>query len=264
MTDPRLTLMIHDIASGFSKFHISWELALEDLRERYRRSYIGLIWVVVSFIAFISIKQIVFSQLFPVSGDNYFSHLVIGFALFTYCSAIVPGAANLFVSNRTWILSSNLPYTLYANKLIFQAMIELGLLTIASALLIGFGSHLALGNLWSIPLALVVYYLSSLGLCLMLAPLGALFRDSVYLVQTIMRMLFFATPIIWLPTPGTMRGTIAKWNPLTYYLEIIREPLISGTVPTLAWLVTGASTLVLLLIGSLIFALTRKRIAHWL
>ncbi|MBW3096892.1 ABC transporter permease [Pseudohoeflea coraliihabitans] len=255
---------LHDLKQGFSKSSLSFELAVEDLRDRYRRSYIGVAWIMISFLAFIVIKQVVFSGLALVEGYDFFSHLVIGFTLFTFMSAIIPGAANLYFANRTWILSSNLPYVLYINKLIFHSFIELLLVsTVATLLIVIFGDARP-ANIWTILPSLLVYYLSAFALCLTLGPIGARWRDSVYAIQAIMRMLFFATPIIWVASPGTVRETIAKWNPLTYYLDIIRVPLITGEIPVEAWLVTTSCTTLLLALGIIVFTATRKRIAHWL
>ena len=253
-----------DIVDGFARLPVASALALEELRDRYRRSYIGLSWVLVSFIAFILVKQLVFAQIFEMEGYDFLSHLVIGFALFNFISSIFRGGAALFVMNRTWLLSSNFPYTLYINKLILKSIIELFLLTIASAIMIISLGDVRPGALWSVPLAIIFYFLSAYGTCLLLAPLGAMFRDGIYAVQTMTRILFFATPIIWLPTPGTIRGEVAKWNPLTYYIQIIREPLMVGEVSWIAWLVVFCLTALLLCSGALVFAATRKKVAYWL
>ena len=259
-----VTYALRDIVDGFLRLPIAWSLAHEDLRDRYRRSYIGLAWVVVSFIGFILVKQLIFAQLFQVDGYDFLSHLVIGFALFTFVSTVIPGGAGLFNANRTWILSSNLPYTLYVNKLILQSFIELGLLTISATILLLLWGDLHPSALWTIPPALLLYYLSAYGTCLLLAPIGARVRDSVYAIQTVMRMLFFATPIVWLPTPGTLRAEIARWNPFTYYLDIIRMPLMNGDVSTQSWLIVTGITGLLLIAGFVAFTIARKKVAYWI
>ena len=117
---------IADIAEGLKRLDLSFAIAWEDLKDRYRRSYIGLAWIILSFLAFILVKALVFSGFFDQADYDFFSHLVIGFALFGFMSATISGGAHLFVANRTWILSTNLPYTVYAHVLAIRSLVELG------------------------------------------------------------------------------------------------------------------------------------------
>lgn len=259
-----LRIAFDDISGGLQRIQMSFIMALEDLKDRYRRSLIGLAWIVISFLGFIGIKQLVFDQLMSAENYDFFSHLVIGFAIFTFISSVVPGATNLFVASRTWILSTDLPYSVYANTMVLRAMFELALVTIAAVALIVMYGVVRPGALWTLVPALLLYYLAAFSLSLLLAPIGTRYRDVVYAVQTGMRMLFFATPIIWIPTPGTMRETVAFWNPLTYFIDLIRVPIMSGDVPGLAWMVSIFVTVVLLLAGLAVFATTKRRIPIWL
>jgi mannose-1-phosphate guanylyltransferase / mannose-6-phosphate isomerase len=45
------------------------------------------------------------------------------------------------------------------------------------------------------------------------------------------RFLFFATPIFWIPDEGTIRLLLARINPLTWFLDIIRMPLLGQSPP---------------------------------
>ena len=45
-------------------------LALEDLRDRYRRTVLGLTWIIASFGLFVAVKVFVFGQLTKVSGRS--------------------------------------------------------------------------------------------------------------------------------------------------------------------------------------------------
>lgn len=259
-----LTIAFEDISGGLQRLQMSFILALEDLKDRYRRSLIGLAWIVISFLGFIAIKQLVFDQLMATDSYDFFSHLVIGFAIFTFISAVVPGATNLFVASRTWILSTDLPYSVYANTMVLRALSELALVSVAATILIAIWGNVQPGSLWTLIPAIGLYYLAAFSLSLLLAPIGTRYRDVVYAVQTGMRMLFFATPIIWIPTDGTIREIVAKWNPLSYFIDLVRVPIMSGSIPVYSWLVSGLVTLVLLFAGLVVFSTTKRRIPIWL
>lgn len=253
-----------DLFAGAKRIDLAATLAFEDLVDRYRRSYVGLAWIILSFLAFILVKSLIFGGLFATDDYDFFSHLVIGFAIYGFISSAISGGASIFISNRTWILSTNLPYSVYIHVLAIRSLVELGLVGLAAAILVFTMGDISPGHLWSVPFAIIPFYISTIGICLAIGPLSTRHRDVVYAIQTLMRILFFATPIIWLPTPGTMRGTIATWNPLTYYIDIVRVPIIEGQLPLISWSIVGALTALLLVCGMIVFSRTKQAIPLWL
>lgn len=253
-----------DLRDGFKRFGLSTSLAWEDLKDRYRRSLLGLIWIVLAFLGFVLIKALIFGDLFNADGYDYFSHLVIGFALFGYITALLPGGGDVFALSRVWILSTDLPYTVYANMLVIRSMIELIFVAVAAAICVIWLGNVSPGKVWTLLPAIILYYVTGLGWCFVCGPIGTRYRDLVYLLQSITRMLFFATPIIWVATPGSTRGLIATYNPLTYFIDIIRKPLIEGEVPVFSWLVCLCCCLGIWIVGLIVFSLTKRRIALWL
>ena len=239
-------------------------LAWEDLKDRYRRSVLGLIWIVLSFLGFILIKALVFGNTYGGGDFDYFSHLVVGFALFGFIAASIPGGADVFANNKSWILSTDLPYTVYANMLVIRSMIELAIVSAAAAVTVIWLGNPTPGHIWTVFPAILLYYLTALGLCFAFGPIATRYRDLVYFLQSMMRMLFFATPIIWVAAPGSTRGVIATYNPLTYFLDIVRKPINEGVVSELAWIICGSCCLGIWIMGLLIFSTTKRRIALWL
>ena len=56
-----------------------------------------------------------------------------------------------------------------------------------------------------------------------------------------MRIGMFVTPIFWTHAPGdSIRAVILNWNPFTYFLEIVRAPIVDGRVPLHALAVCGS------------------------
>lgn len=250
-----------DIRDGFKRYPLAASLAREDLLDRYRRSLLGIAWIILSFLLFIVVKAVIFSDFFASEDYDFFSHLVIGFAVFSFMSAIITQGSNLFYSSRTWILSSNTPYSVYIHSLILRAFIELGLLALTSVVLIVLFGHANWQNAWMVLPAFLLYYLTAFGICLLTAPIAIGFKDLVYALQAIMRVTFFATPIIWVAEPDTLRGTVAQWNPLTYYIDLIRVPLLEGAFPLASWLIAMAITSVVCVVGAFTFNALKPKVA---
>ena len=111
--------------------------------------------------------------------------------------------------------------------------------------------------------ALVAYLVTSVWLSAILAPLCARYRDLYHMMQTGMRLIFFATPILWMPAASGRLAMIANANPLSHFVAIFRDPLMYNRVPMDSWRIVVAINIVGLLGGIVAYAATRRRVAHW-
>ena len=84
--------------------------------------------------------------------------------------------------------------------------------------------------------ALLIYAVTSVWLAAILAPLCARYRDLFHAVQTSMRLIFFATPILWMPSSSGRLMLLAKLNPISHFVAIVRDPLMYDRFPADSWL----------------------------
>lgn len=253
----------NDWIEGFRNWKLGVQLALEDIRDRYRRSVLGILWVTATFLLFIGIKAFVFSSMNAMSMAAFTQYLTIGFALWTLINMLVVDGSATLVRSRQWVLSSSLSYAIYILQAVFRSFLNFMLVAIAAIIILAFTKMSLTSAAFSIIPAFVLYFVTGIWVSALLAPICARFRDILYALQTGMRIMFFATPIIWTPTPGTTRGLIALWNPFTHYLEIVRDPLIHGTVPVQSWIIVGSISLVGIIAASFSYTVTRDRVAFW-
>ena len=97
---------------------------------------------------------------------------------------------------------------------------------------------------------------------LILAVLCVFFRDLVQLVSAIMRIMFFLTPIIWLPSMLGSKAEILKYNPFTHILAVVRQPLLSEPVPGESWIWIVGLTLATMLILIALYPASINKIAR--
>ena len=101
---------------------------------------------------------------------------------------------------------------------------------------------------------------------LWLGPLCARYRDIGELTNSVVRILFFLTPIFWVTTDlsQTARLALVFWNPIAYFLELFRATLLGQTPSILTLIGALAITAVNVLVGVLYFSRVRDRLAYWL
>jgi ABC-type polysaccharide/polyol phosphate export permease len=246
------------------RLHTLWiNFALEDLRDRYRRTSIGLAWIVLSFALFVAVKVTIFGRLSSVTGTEFGLFVALGFGAWTFISAMVIDACTAYLHARPWMLGTAVPYPVYLLQATFRNWLTFSLiLAVLVPALAWKPTPWATAMLWSVP-GLAAYLLTSVWLAAILAPLCVRFRDLHHAVQTFMRLLFFATPILWLPSMDPSLAAIARWNPATHYISLLREPLLYNTFPAESWAVVAAINLIGLPLGLLVYARTRREVIFW-
>jgi ABC-type polysaccharide/polyol phosphate export permease len=100
---------------------------------------------------------------------------------------------------------------------------------------------------------------------MILAMLGARFRDIAQVIQSVIQVIFFLTPVMWMPKLLPEKYFfVMKFNPFAQFIDLVREPLM-GAWPTFY---TNAFVLGLTVFGIaimlLLFMRVRHRIIYWL
>ncbi|WP_170288302.1 ABC transporter permease [Marilutibacter maris] len=239
-------------------------LALEDLRDRYRRTALGLAWIVVSFALFVAVKVAIFGQLSSVPAAEFGLFVTLGFGLWTFINSTMTDACTAYTHARHWILGTATPYPVYILQSVARNIMTFMLVFLVMVAALALKPSLwSPTMLWAIP-GLLAYALCSVWLTALLAPLCVYYRDLHHAVQTFMRLLFFATPILWLPSTNGMLASIAVWNPASHFVAIVREPLLYGNVPLDSWLVVAGINLAGLPAGILAYARSRSSLIFWI
>jgi ABC-type polysaccharide/polyol phosphate export permease len=259
-----VSLALHEWTKSFRMWRLWIALGMEDLSDRYRRTMLGISWVVTSFAAFIFVYIEIFGHGSGVTLAEYGLYVTVGFGLWSFVSSSVSNGCSVYTSSRNWIMGESIPYPVFFLQTVFRDFVVfmMTLLVIAAAL-VWKKQVWSPTTLWAIP-GVLAYLLPPLWLGAILAPLCTRYRDVMHAIQTAMRVLFFATPILWLPSQRSGLAFIAKYNVLTYFIEIVRAPLLENTFPANAWIVVLLVNAVGIVVGFATYAATRDRIVYWL
>lgn len=239
-------------------------LAAEQLRANYRHSMLGLIWIGVGFACFAGVKIVIFGSISDQSAAFFTSWLLSGFLAWMLISSFTTKACSVFISSKSWINGVRLPFSVFIYKSIWEEIIKTAFnLFVATTIIMIFGEFSRIGMFFAL-FAIPLFALTAIPVFIILGVLCAYSRDLLHSVQTFMRILFFATPIIWIPQPGTVTQLVADANPLSYFLMLFRKPLMEGTLPITAVLVWAVITVFLWGIAALIFRSQRNNVIYWI
>jgi len=235
---------------------------------RYRRMYIGPIWIIMGPLLFILLLGALFAGYSDDPASVFIPHMSIGLIVWTLIGGYMGRGPNTFQTHRANLLLEKSRQT----DVLFLENAQLFIHFMHQSVII-IGVCLIYGTLKS-PYALVAF----LGLLLIVINgywmtfvfglIGARFKDFGEIMASIARLAFFATPIIWRPkdTPGGSKGIFQVYmdfNPFFHFVEIVRAPLTGREIAPLTWYVVGAITILGYALASLLYSRYKHLIVFW-
>jgi lipopolysaccharide transport system permease protein len=254
-----------DISTGVRNWPLWWLLALRHTASQYRRTYLGPWWMSMQTFIFILGLWLLFGILLHQPMREFLPYVAIGLVVFQFLSTSLIQGTYCYVHDSSVVQTAPVPLSSIPLKMAATRAIEFGHDLVVIAVLI---VVLAVPLGWSmllLPFAIAGMVLNGVAFGLWLGPLNARYRDIGPIVESFVRILFFFTPIFWVPADlgDDQRLILTAWNPFAYWVESVRECFI----PTdRFWLVAGISlalTVVNCIIGVFIFSRMRPRIAYY-
>ncbi|HTM62957.1 MAG TPA: ABC transporter permease [Gammaproteobacteria bacterium] len=261
-------LALIDILDGARKWPIWFMLAYQDIKLRYRRSVLGPFWLTISMAITVYSMGFLYAKLFHVQLDHYFPFLVSGMLGWTLISTIVIEFVDGLATSESLIKQIKLPYTLYIHRITCRNILIFfhNIFVIIPIMIIYHETaKVNLNTLLLLP-GLAVIYLNCISFGMILALIGARYRDIAQIIKSLMQVVFFITPVMWGPEVlgASNHQWIIDFNPFYSFLELIREPLL-GNIPTMKNLaMVGSMTIIGITISWLMFSRYRSRIIYWL
>ncbi|MGH9085827.1 MAG: ABC transporter permease [Acidimicrobiales bacterium] len=227
-----------------------WELVLRNLRLRYRRSALGLLWAQLAPLAYVVVLTIVFTRVVPLDIEHYPVFVLLGMLPWLWFqAALVAGTTSVVYSpdllRQPGFPRLVLPLVAVASTLAHHVL-ALPVALAAGAIVTG---RLSVTALAVVPLLAVQFLLCS-GPAFALACLHARLRDTAHLLSVLLIPCFYATPVLYDATALDAVPAL-RLNPMAPIVDGYRDAVLRGTWPPVGPLlvVTGAG--LVLLIGGL-------------
>ena len=252
-----------DLRDGLSQWRLALALARLDLRNRYRGSVLGPLWMSLSTLIMLIGLGLLYGALFKFKLSNYLPHLAVSLIVWQWMAGFINDSCATLTSAEGVIRQMRLPYTLHALRVAFRnTLVAAHSLPLIPIVFLIFGLVPGPEALLAIP-GLVLIGINMLAGGLLLGMVCARFRDIPPIVANVVQLAFFVSPILWKPE---LLGDAMVWmafNPFYALLETVRGPLLEGGGPPLAWLAAIFYTTLHVVLAGFLFARFRSRIAFW-
>jgi ABC-type polysaccharide/polyol phosphate export permease len=258
-----LALAIEDFKDGVSSIYVWPKLGWLEIKQRYRRSVLGPFWLTISTGALVGGMGPLYGRLFGLDIYTYFLYLAISFVVWLFLAGIINDACMAFISAEGFIKHFKLPLTVHIMRMVWRNLIIFAHNLVIVFLVMLFWPPAITWQLLLIPLGVLFIAINGIWIGLCLGLLCARFRDIPQIVNSLVQVAFFLTPVMWQPQMLGRNQWAATWNPFYHFLEIVRAPLVAATTNWFSWTVVLGITVIGYAVTFLLFARFRARIAYW-
>ena len=263
-TASQTELAIRDLVLGARARHLWGLLGWQDIRRRYRRSVLGPFWLTISMGVFVAALGTLYGSLLRVELSVYVPYLALGFIVWTLVASSFTEGCVAFTGAEGIIKQTTQPLSVHVYRIVWRNVIVFfhnAVIFVVVALV--FSHWPGWTGLLALP-GLVLVCVSCVWAGLLLAIVSARFRDVPPLVASLMRVMFFLTPIIWMPSLLPGRALLLELNPFYHFLELVRAPLLGQAPGLVSWLAVAGIALGGWLLTFVMFRRYRRRIAYWI
>jgi ABC-2 type transport system permease protein len=263
--------------------HLGWQ----DIKQRYRRSVIGPLWITISMGTTALALGLLYSQLFHQDIATFLPYVTAGFVIWNFILGCVVEGTDVFIANEGLIKHLPAPITVHVLRMVWrQVLFFLHNLAVYVVVLVIFFPKLTSpyhmegdsfthpGISWSILLAIpamLLVIINAVWVALLFGIISTRFRDIPPVINSFINLIFFMTPIVWhtgvlnkvTAGEGNWRLLIAELNPLYHYVEIVRAPLLGQAQSWHHWVVVGAFTVVGWALAFVALRNYRARVSYW-
>ena len=231
-----------------------------NIKLRYKRSVLGILWTLLEPLMLMTILTVVFSALFRFQLENYPVYLLSGLLLFDFFSRSTLQIVEETVASENLASRVHVPRTVFAVATVLSYLFSwlIPLIPLLAIMLVL--HHPVSWALVTITVGMVLMGFFALGVGLLVATLGATFHDVKLTYQVLLTGLLYATPIIY-PLDIVPEGfrRLFLFNPLLYLVSTVRDPAYLGQpAPLTSWLVAIGASLGMALIGWWTFTTRRN------
>jgi ABC-type polysaccharide/polyol phosphate export permease len=245
-------------------------LVARELRARYRGSVLGFFWSFVNPLLSLLIYTFVFTVVMPgirpQTYEPYALFMFCGILPWTWFSSSLLEASNVLIAGGNLIRKVLFPAEVLPLVTVFSGLVHFGLgLPILVAFLIYYRIPVEAVDLAWFPFIVLIQLVLTAGFALLVSALTVHFRDVRDLLQNLLTLWFFATPIIY---PLSFAPSNVQWlldlNPFTH-LAVAYQEVLFVPGPFIQWwrvLVGGAIALAAFLVGYFVFDRLRDTLAE--
>lgn len=231
------------------------ELTSREIKRKYARSRLGILWSVLNPLLMMIVMTMVFSYMFKRSIDNFPLYYLTGSLLWTLFNESTNYSMSALVDNKTLLLKAKLPRQTFVLSRMYTALVNFGFSCVPYVLMLFVFRIRPSWIMLLFPLDVLLTMAFAMGIGYLLSILYVFFADIRYLYSVFLRILLYLTAVFYPVSslPEALQKVVGL-NPVYMSIYIARECMVYGRAPHYtAWLKLSLAALVSCAAGWTVF-----------
>ena len=248
--------LIKEIKAIYKWRELLWQLTAREVKSRYKQSVLGYFWVILSPLAQMLVMSFAFSIILRIPTNAaanipYSIFLFVGLLPWLFFNNSLSASTNSLVGSSNLITKIYFPRTILVLSTISAKFIDfLFSISVLVVYMVIYSIPVTWNILWVIPI-FFIQQIFTLGLSLFTSAANLLYRDIQYLLNMIILLWFYATPIIY---PADIVPEKYKFvfqvNPMAVIINAYRQVVLGGGEPKYSSLIIAlAVSIIIFFIG---------------
>ncbi len=208
------------------------QLVTREMKRKYSRSRLGILWSVLSPLLSMAVLSLVFSTMFLKSIENYPVYYLTGFVIWSFFTAATNTAMTALADNQALILQIRLPRSVFPLSRVVTAFVNFLYSLAAYGVMLLLFRIPVRGSALVFPVLVFFLFLFSLGMGYILSVLYVFFGDIRHLYGVALTLWMYLSALFY-PLellPVTMQAVIWQ-NPVYNFIAGARDCILYGRIP---------------------------------
>lgn len=241
------------------------QISFYENKAQYQKTRLGLLWIPFSTLLFVFVLVAVFANMQGLQAVDHYLYVLSGYCLWLLILEVI-NQSTLIIQTQIDFANHNrmsIPELYFKNLLdrLFRHLLNMGVLY-ASMIILAF---MGLASWWSIaqsfllyPAVLLLSLVAGYAMSILINIVCIFWPDVEKVIQTSTRFLFFLSPVFWVyhHGEGGFRYFLINGNPVTYWLDIMRQAFGIAPLDLRPWLICAGICVVLCLMAYVVYRQT--------
>lgn len=212
-------------------------LANAELKYKFRRSRLGLLWTMINPLVLMLMITLIFGNLFGIPMQDFAPFVFSGLVVWEFVLSTALGGCTSLLVSEAYIKQFRHPLVIYPLKttLVQVATFLIAIQALFLWMLATDRSHLLIAVL-TLPLTAICLFVLGWPIAILTSSIHLKYRDFAQALTLLMQLLWYMSPVFFKPemfkTPEL--ALLLEYNPVTHILNLVRAPLLHGTLPSFA------------------------------
>jgi ABC-type polysaccharide/polyol phosphate export permease len=225
---------------------------------------LGPLWQTLGNLIAVIGFSFVWASLLEQDLRTFVPSLAIGLIIWQLVAGAIGEGANTFAGEAQIIRNVAMPLWFFVVRALARQVINfLHNIILIVGIVLYYNLPITQAALWISFAGIALTIANLTWLMFVLGVLGARFKDIEYAINSVLPILFFISPVLFRPDRLTVNQEIIWMNPLSYFIEAVRAPILGDPVSTNVYLILVSMLLLGSILSYWLYHTRARRVAFW-